>query len=124
MGNKNKILIVDDEASLVQLCKFILEQSGFSVRGAFNGKQALNILKEELPDIIILDVMMPEMTGIEVCRTIRQEHGSKRPYIMMYTADARDKTRQTCLEAGADKFVTKSVSPFDLPKHFEPELVA
>lgn len=122
--NKRKILVVDDEASLVQLCKLILEQAGYKVQSAFSGRQALSRVEEEMPDIIVLDVMMPGMTGIDVCRTIRRGDFDKRPFIIMYTADDRDVTRDSCLDAGADKFVTKSVSPFDLPKQFEGELVA
>ncbi|MEM7335469.1 MAG: response regulator [Chloroflexota bacterium] len=117
--SKSKILVVDDETSLVQLCKFILEQAGYTVRGAYSGKQALKIIDNDIPDVIILDVMMPGMTGIEVCRSIRDQYGHERPFILMYTADARDATRDSCMNAGADKFVTKSVSPFDLPKQFE-----
>ena len=121
--SKNKILVVDDETSLVQLCKFILEQAGYIVLGAYSGQQALKIVKNEIPDVIILDVMMPGMTGIEVCRSIRDEFGHERPFILMYTADARDSTRESCMNAGADKFVTKSTSPFDLPRQFEDQII-
>lgn len=119
----NKILIVDDEAALVQMCKFILENAGFSVRGAFNGTQALHMVAEEMPDLIILDVMMPGMTGHEVCQTIRQTYGLERPYIMMYSADDRDNTIERCLAAGADEYISKTTSPFDLPSKVRAALV-
>jgi len=112
MANYPKVLIVDDEASLVQLCKFVLEMAGFEVRGAYNGRQALNLIAEELPDLIVLDVMMPGMNGIEVCRRIRETHPSNPPYIMMYTADDREGTKDSSLQAGANELVTK-----DTPLH-------
>ncbi|MCZ7670558.1 MAG: response regulator [Chloroflexi bacterium] len=76
-----KILVVDDEPSLVELCRIILEQAGFNVRGAYNGRQALSMVTEDTPDLVLLDVMMPGMDGIEVCRRIRTEHESRRPVL-------------------------------------------
>lgn len=117
-----KILVVDDEASLVQLCKFILEQAGFEVWSAYSGRQALTLLQNEMPDIIILDVMMPGMTGIEVCQEIRARCTAKHPFIVMYTADDREATREKCMNAGADKFVVKTLSPFDLPQQIQRDI--
>jgi CheY-like chemotaxis protein len=112
----NKVLVVDDEISLVQVCQLILEGAGHSVRGAVNGRQALRMIAEEMPDFILLDVMMPGMNGIEVCRLIRQEHKSPRPVIVMYTADSRAEVMTESLAAGADACVTKQ-NPFrDLPE--------
>ncbi|MFW6096609.1 MAG: response regulator, partial [Chloroflexota bacterium] len=71
MAKTKKILIVDDERSLVELCQIILESAGFDVRGAFSGREALNMITEDVPDLVLLDVMMPGMDGIEVCRRIR-----------------------------------------------------
>ena len=102
MGKPNKILVVDDEPSLVDLCRMILEGAGFAVRGAISGRQALEMVEQEMPDLILLDVMMPGMDGIEVCRHIRQEFSTPDPYILMYTADDRDSTRLQSLDAGAN----------------------
>lgn len=109
------ILVVDDESSLVQLCQLVLEDAGFKVRGAYSGRQALHILAEELPDLVLLDVMMPGMDGIEVCRQIRATHNEHPPRIIMYTADERDSTRDNSLAAGADALLTKETPIYDLP---------
>ncbi|MCP5099565.1 MAG: response regulator [Chloroflexi bacterium] len=103
----NKILVVDDEASLVQLCKLILEHAGFEVRGAYNGNQALHLITEDVPDLIILDMMMPGMDGIEVCKRIRTQYSQRHPYIVIYTADDSEKTRQSGMIAGANELITK-----------------
>jgi CheY-like chemotaxis protein len=116
MNRIGKILVVDDEISLVQLCQIIFQEAGFTVRGATNGRQALRMIEEELPDLVLLDVMMPGMDGIEVCRHIRQRQGREHPRIVMYTADERDETRDNSLRAGADGVLTKQTPVFDLPQ--------
>lgn len=115
MPSNAKILVVDDEEALVDLCKKILESVGFTVRGAISGDQALHMVFEEMPDLILLDVMMPEMDGIEVCREIRKTHPEKRPYIVMYTADNREETRKSSLKAGANDLITKATPIYELP---------
>jgi CheY-like chemotaxis protein len=114
-ANKKMILVVDDESSLVQLCQLVLEDAGFKVRGAYSGRQALQFLAEELPDLVLLDVMMPGMDGIEVCRQIRARQDNGQPRIIMYTADERDSTRDNSLAAGADALITKETPIYDLP---------
>lgn len=116
VSNQYKILVVDDESLLVQLCKLIFEQEGFDVRGAYNGRQALHLVNEELPDLVLLDVMMPGMNGIEVCRHIRAQYPAPKPTILMYTADDRTETREASLQAGADEVLSKSTPPLELPK--------
>ena len=116
MASLGKVLVVDDEISLVQLCELVLQNAGFSVCGALSGRQALRLVDEENPDLVLLDVMMPGMDGIEVCRQIRtNKHPRKRLHIIMYTADLRDSTRQNSLAAGADDFITKDIPIYDLP---------
>lgn len=115
MVDSKKILVVDDESSLVQLCQIVLENAGFEVRGAYSGKQALNLLKDDMPDLILLDVMMPGMNGIELCREIRTKHETKRVHIVMYTADSSDSTRKCSMEAGANDLITKEIPIYDLP---------
>lgn len=114
MARTKKILVVDDEKSLVQLCLIILEAAGYEVRGAYNGRQALSMITEDLPDLVLLDVMMPGMDGIEVCRRIRAEHTGY-PRIVMYTADGRDATRDNSLTAGANAVITKETPIYDIP---------
>ncbi len=114
MARTKKILIVDDERSLVELCQIILEAAGFDVRGAHSGREALNMITEDPPDLVLLDVMMPGMDGIEVCRRIRSEH-ERRPRIVMYTADERDSTRNHSFTAGANAILNKETPVYDIP---------
>lgn len=118
----NKILIVDDEVSMVQVCQLILQADGHEVRGAVNGRQALRMIAEEVPDFILLDIMMPGISGIEVCRLIRQEHPSPQPVIVMYTADGRAEVREESMAAGANGFVIKQNPFHDLPGKIAPYL--
>jgi DNA-binding response OmpR family regulator len=120
MTQSNKILVVDDEASLVNLCQIIFKKAGFEVRGASSGREALSMITEDMPDIILLDVMMPEMNGIEVCRQIRTQYQSPRPCILMYTADDRDETRENSFAAGANALITKETPVFELPAKISP----
>ena len=115
MPDSKKIIVVDDESSLVQLCQIVLENAGFTVRGAYSGKQALNLLNDEVPDLILLDVMMPGMNGIELCREIRNNEEAKRIHIVMYTADSSDSTRKCSIEAGANDLITKEIPIYELP---------
>lgn len=118
-SQRSKILVVDDEHSLVNLCLLILEQAGYTVRGAFSGKQALQMVGDEVPDLILLDVMMPGMDGIEVCRRIRQLVPEQRPYILMYTADDRQNTKAESINAGATDLISKETPIFDLPQKIQ-----
>ena len=95
-------------------CKLVFREAGFEVKGATSGRQALRIISEEMPDVILLDVMMPGMDGIEVCRRIR-EQDTRGPRIIMYTADDRDVTKASSLKAGANYFLTKRIPIFELP---------
>lgn len=125
MKDSKKILVVDDETSLVNLCQIVLENAGYEVRGAYSGKQALNLLNDEMPDLILLDVMMPGMNGIEVCRKIRSaQTQEKRVHIVMYTADSSDSTRRNSMEAGADDLLTKEIPIYDLPVKIQNYLIA
>ncbi len=119
----NKILIVDDEISVVQVCQLILEGAGHTVRSAVNGRQALRLVAEEMPDFILLDVMMPGINGIEVCRQIRETYPTAHPTIAMYTADGRAEVEAASRDAGADAFITKQNPFFDLPEKINPYLV-
>ena len=113
-GSHKSILVVDDEVTMVHLCKLVFREAGYEVRGATSGRQALRMVLEEMPDVILLDVMMPGMDGIEVCRRIRQQT-ERIPKIIMYTADDRDSTRTNSLAAGANHFLTKRIPIFELP---------
>jgi len=106
-----KILVVDDDAKTVDLVKLYLERDGHSVLTAYDGPSALRAFREQQPHLIVLDVMLPGLNGVEVCRTIRSE--SDVPIIML-TARTRDEDKLTGLDTGADDYVTKPFSPGEL----------
>lgn len=104
-----KILIVDDEESIVTLLQFNLEQAGFKVIAAYDGKQGLHLAQQEKPHLIILDLMLPELNGLEVCKQLRQEQ--LHIPILMLTAKDDEFDKVLGLELGADDYLTKPFSP-------------
>ena len=105
------ILIVDDEKRLVSLVESYLTQEGYRVVTAYNGKDALAVAQKEKPDLIILDIMMPEMNGYDFMRVHRAEHDTP---IIMLTAKVEDDDKVIGLELGADDYVTKPFKPREL----------
>ncbi len=110
MPNK-KILVVDDDVKTVDLVKMYLERDGHAVLTAYDGISALQTFREHQPDLVVLDVMLPGMDGVTICRTLRAE--SEVPVIML-TARTRDQDKLTGLDTGADDYVTKPFSPGEL----------
>ncbi|EGL82121.1 two component transcriptional regulator, winged helix family [Caldalkalibacillus thermarum TA2.A1] len=104
-----KILVVDDEHSIVTLLQFNLEQAGYTVVTALDGKTALYLADKENPDLIILDLMLPEIDGLEVCKTLRNRNNLTP--IMMLTAKDDELDKILGLELGADDYLTKPFSP-------------
>ena len=102
-----KILVVDDEAVLVETIAYNLEQAGYQVITAADGGSALEAARRETPDLVILDLMLPEMDGLEVCRQLRREHTTATIPIMMLTAKGDEIDKVVGLEVGADDYVTK-----------------
>jgi len=107
----HKILVVDDEPHIVELVRYNLEREGFQVSVAYDGQQALQRARAERPDLIVLDLMLPYVDGLEVCRTLRRE--SPVP-ILVLTAKDGELDRVLGLETGADDYVTKPFSPREL----------
>lgn len=105
------ILVVDDERNIVQLARLYLDKEGFQVESAYDGAQALEKAKSLKPDLIILDIMMPEMDGLDVCKELRKT--SNVPIIIL-TARGDDIDRVVGLELGADDYVTKPFNPREL----------
>jgi len=101
---KTRILIVDDELSILKYLHANLEAEGYEVLMAMNGVQALQMLEAELPDLVVLDIMMPEMDGLEVCRRLRE--WSQIPVIMLSARDD-ESDKVNCLDLGADDYITK-----------------
>jgi len=110
-SRKYRILVVDDERRMVGFIRLNLEQDGFEVVEAYNGTEALERLRDSLPDLILLDVMMPDIDGFEVLRTIREV--SQVPVIML-TAKGEEDDKVKGLELGADDYITKPFSPREL----------
>lgn len=111
---KSKILIVDDEPEAVELIEFNLKQAGFEVVTAADGAEALKKAREVLPSLIVLDLMLPEMDGLEVCKILRREPATATTPILMLTAKAAEIDRVLGLELGADDYLTKPFSPREL----------
>jgi DNA-binding response OmpR family regulator len=107
------ILVVDDEASVSEVVGLYLRREGFTVRSAANGRQALESIRECPPTLVILDVMLPEVDGIEIMRRLRDDQKSNIPVIML-TARSQEIDRIYGLELGADDYVTKPFSPAEL----------
>src|ERR1039458_3369791 len=97
------ILLVDDEQDILEFVGYALKKEGFRVLTSFNGKDAIEIAKKEIPDLILLDIMMPEMDGIETCSEIRKSTSLKNVLIAFLTARHEDQYQITGLEIGADE---------------------
>ncbi|MEP0858190.1 response regulator transcription factor [Trichocoleus sp. DQ-U1] len=108
------ILIVEDEPEIAKLIQITLEKEGFSCHLSRDGLRALQVFQEQQPDLIILDLMLPGLDGLEVCARIRQKPGAKDPYILMLTARGEEIDRVIGLSTGADDYLVKPFSPREL----------
>jgi two-component system phosphate regulon response regulator PhoB len=108
------VLVVEDEKDIVDLIKYHLEQSGFSVITALDGPSGLERAKKENPSLIILDLMLPEMDGKDICRALKSNASTQSIPILMLTARAEEVDRIVGFELGADDYVTKPFSPKEL----------
>ena len=108
------ILVVDDEPDLLELVRFNLERAGFSVETAASGCEALERLRRAPPDLMLLDVMLPDVSDTEICRQVRADAGLAQLPVILLTARADEADRAIGLELGADDYVTKPFSPRDL----------
>ncbi len=106
-----KVLIVDDEQDILDLLRYHLEREGFAVSTANNGKAAVQVAKSERPDLVVLDIMMPGMDGVEVCHELRRTPGMEHTLIAFLTARTEDYSQIAGFEAGADDYITKPVRP-------------
>ncbi|WP_438966560.1 response regulator transcription factor [Flavobacterium sp.] len=112
MKNKDiKILLVDDEPDILEIVGYNLSQEGYKIFTAENGKEAISIAKKEIPNLIILDVMMPEMDGIEACETIRKMPDLEHTIITFLTARSEDYSQLAGFDAGADDYIAKPIKP-------------
>jgi DNA-binding response OmpR family regulator len=111
---RDRVLIVEDEKDVREMLRLNLKMGGFDVLEAQNGAEGLAIAKAELPSVVILDLMMPEMSGMEVCRALRRNPATSRIPILMLTAKSTEGDKDAGLEVGADDYVTKPFSPREL----------
>jgi pilus assembly protein CpaE len=114
-----KILLVDDDMDTLRLVGLMLQRQGYEVRVASNGQQALGMVQSELPDLILLDIMMPEMDGYEVARRLRGDLATSEIPIIMFTAKTQVDDKVMGFEAGADDYLTKPTQPRELFAHMK-----
>lgn len=111
MNDKPQILVVDDEPDILEFVKYNLQKEGFQVATAENGLEGLEVAKKVKPDLIILDIMMPEMDGVEVCRQLRSNDLFKKTVIAFLTARDEDYSQIAALDVGGDDYITKPIRP-------------
>jgi two-component system alkaline phosphatase synthesis response regulator PhoP len=111
---KGRILIIDDEEDLIELVRYNLEQEGFQVEGVTDGESGLHHAVQKTPDLILVDLMLPGMDGLEVCRALRDDNRTASVPIIMLTAKSTESDRVVGLELGADDYVVKPFSPREL----------
>ena len=106
-----KVLVCDDEPYIVESVTYVVRKAGFEVVIAEDGEEALKAGRDERPDMIFLDIMMPQMTGYEVCRRLKEDPETRDIYIIMLTARGQEEDERKALDMGADEFMTKPFSP-------------
>ena len=112
MDNQNfKILVVDDEQDILEFVSYNLQKEGFEVVTAINGIEGIKKAKESEPDLIVLDIMMPEMDGVEVCRTLRADRKFDSTIIAFLTARSEDYSQIAALDEGGDDYISKPIKP-------------
>jgi phosphate regulon transcriptional regulator PhoB len=108
---KATILVIDDEKDLIELVRYNLEKDGFDVIAATDGQSGLEVVKKHRPDLVVLDLMMPGMDGLQICKQLRSDPRMGRIPVIMLTAKATEADRIVGLELGADDYITKPFSP-------------
>lgn len=111
MNANQKILVVDDERDIVELISYSLTKEGYQVYQAYNGKEGIEVAKQINPDLIILDVMMPEMDGIEACRIMRAMPEFKQTFMVFLTARSEEYSEIAGFNVGADDYIAKPIKP-------------
>ena len=109
--SKGKILVVDDEIYIVHILDFSLGMEGYEVITALDGEQALDRMKAEKPDLVVLDIMMPKLDGYEVCKSIKSNPATKQTPVILLSAKGRNVDQKLGFDVGADDYITKPFSP-------------
>lgn len=113
MGNKqmHKVLVVDDEEPILELLKYNLEKEGYEVKTALDGAKAVDIARKFVPDLVLLDIMMPKMDGVETCRLLRDIPELQKTFVVFLTARSEEYSEVAAFEVGADDFINKPIKP-------------
>lgn len=111
MAKEKRILLVDDEKDILELLRYNLEKEGYEIEIARNGKEAVTVAKEFLPDVILLDIMMPGQDGVETCRQLREVPTLISTYIIFLTARSEEYSEVAGFDAGADDYIIKPIKP-------------
>lgn len=106
-----KILVVDDEPDILEILRYNLEKEGYSVLTASDGEEGIKVAEKEIPHLVILDIMMPKMDGVEVCRNLRSSTKFDKTIIAFLTAREEDYSQIAALEVGGDDYITKPIRP-------------
>ena len=111
MNDKAKVLVIDDEPDIVEILSYNLGKEDYAVSKAYDGEEGLRIAQAELPDLILMDVRMPGISGIEACRKLKADELLKHIPILFLTADSDEYTSMNAQEAGGEHFITKPIRP-------------
>jgi two-component system alkaline phosphatase synthesis response regulator PhoP len=113
MGNKqmHKVLVVDDEEPILELLKYNLEKNGYEVKTAQDGAKAVDIARKFIPDLVLLDIMMPKMDGVETCRLLRDLPELQKMFVVFLTARSEEYSEVAAFDIGADDYITKPIKP-------------
>ncbi|HMP98950.1 MAG TPA: response regulator transcription factor [Cyclobacteriaceae bacterium] len=111
MKQPHKVLVVDDEEAILELLKYNLEKSGYEVKTASDGARAVEIAKKFHPELVLLDIMMPKMDGVETCRQLRDIPELHNTYIVFLTARSEEYSEVAAFDMGADDYITKPIKP-------------
>lgn len=107
----HKVLVVDDEEAILELLKYNLEKAGYQVETAADGMRALEAAKGFHPDLVLLDIMMPEMDGVETCRRLREMPEAQNAFVIFLTARSEEYSEVAAFDVGADDYITKPIKP-------------
>ena len=107
----HKVLVVDDEEPILELLKYNLEKNGYEVKTAQDGARAVDIAKKFVPDLVLLDIMMPKMDGVETCRLLRDLPELQKMFVVFLTARSEEYSEVAAFDIGADDYITKPIKP-------------
>jgi DNA-binding response OmpR family regulator len=117
MNNDRKVLIVDDDTELIKVMKIYFQNSGFTTEVVESGRKALKAVEKFQPDVMILDVLMPKMDGVQVCETVRRQMGNAAMPIIALTGYHKEQTKREIIAAGANMYLTKPIDMSELLRH-------